>query len=189
MPEAVPCLRIESLQALEDVAHVLPSRCLFIGAWGLLLLETLLSSYLCYPGLLDETEGTDELQGIVFHGHLGTDGAGMALEGEVHEPGREDVILVMTEGYLVETMFRGKGEEEFAAVPGTEEAAWLACVGPFLEATVQQVKPDTQFSTELLKVSAGGLVRDVVHDDMGGLHGDVGLQQAAALCHEAAELQ
>ena len=55
------------------------------------------------------------------------------LEGDIHQESYEDIIHVMTQGYLIETIIHRKLEECLAAVPGTKETTGLAGIGGFIE--------------------------------------------------------
>ena len=50
----------------------------------------------------------------------------MPLEGQVHQRGVDDVVLMVPKGYLRAAQLLGNVEELFAALPGTEKAGGLA---------------------------------------------------------------
>ena len=92
------------------------------------------------------------------------------LESDIHQQGDEDIIHVMAQGNLIETIIYRKLEERLSAVPGTEETTGLAGIGGFIERTVQDMEPDAILSTVILKIRAVSLVRNIIHDDMSCFH-------------------
>ena len=81
-----------------------------------------------------------------------------------------DVVIVVTESHLVESVFCGKLEDEFASVPRTEKTTCLAPVGCLIEGCVQNVERHSELCAVLLNVRPFGLVRYIVHDDMDGFY-------------------
>ena len=49
----------------------------------------------------------------------------MSLEGEVHQSGMDDVVLMVPEGYLGATQFLSEIEQLLASLPGAEETGRL----------------------------------------------------------------
>ena len=169
VPQAVACLGVEAFELVEDLVHGGATGGLLVGTGCLLPEEAQLGCLGLNVGLADEAEGTDNGDGVVLEGEAGLHGLAVALVGDVHEEGGEDVVHVVAEGYLVEALTDGKGEEGLATIPGAEEAAGLALVGTLVEGAVQDVQPDAGLVAELLQIASVGLVGYVVHDDVGGL--------------------
>lgn len=49
----------------------------------------------------------------------------MSLEGEIHQSGMDDVVLMVAEGYLGATQFLSQIEQLLASLPGAEETGRL----------------------------------------------------------------
>lgn len=111
------------------------------------------------------------------------------LEGDIHQQGDEDIIHVMAQGYLVKTIIYRKLEERLASVPGTEEATGLAGIGGFIERTVQDMEPDAILSTEILKIRAVSLVRNIIHDDMSCFHFYMRFEDTGTLSQQPNQFQ
>ena len=111
------------------------------------------------------------------------------LEGDIHQQGNEDIIHVMAQGYLVKTIIYRKLKERLAAIPGTEEATGFAGIDGFIERTVQDMEPDAILSTEILKIRAVGLVRNVIHDDMSCFHFYMRFEDTGTLSQQPNQLK
>ena len=111
------------------------------------------------------------------------------LEGDIHQQGNEDIIHVMTQGYLIKTIIYSKLEERLAAVPGTEETTGLTGIGGFIERTVQYMEPDTILCTEILQIRTVCLVRNAIHDDMRRLHLDMRFEDTGTLSQQPNQFQ
>ena len=98
---------------------------LFVGALLQLFFIALLFGIGPDVGLLTETERPDDGEWHLAHAELDGHGGEMALEGEVHQGGVDDVVLMMTEGNLRTAKFLGQVEELLAALPGAEKAGGL----------------------------------------------------------------
>ena len=72
-----------------------------------------------------EAEWADYGEGHLLHAEFGGHGGEMALEGEVHQGGVDDVVLVVAEGNLGAAKLLSEVEELLAALPGAEEAGGL----------------------------------------------------------------
>ena len=114
---------------------------------------------------------------------------GRTLEGDIHQESYEDIIHVMAQGYLIETIIHCKLEKGLAAVPGTEETTGLAGIGGFIERTMQDMKFDAILCTKCLQIRTVGLVRDVIHNDMRRLYLNMRLIDAGTLSQEAQQFQ
>ena len=126
---------------------------------------------LTYRLLIDKAQRTYDGDRIMDHlQRRGHGGRCRTLVCDVHEPCGEDVILVMSQGHLVESVVSSKGEEGLAAIPSTKEAACLTLVGALIKMAVEDMKADAQVVTERLQKAAVGLIRHIVHDDMGCLY-------------------
>ena len=88
----------------------------------------------------------------------------------VHEPRSEDVILMMAEGYLVETSLDGKGEKSLAAMPRTQETTSLARISTLVKTGMENVKRQSSIATKPLKILCVCLIRNIVHDNMRSLN-------------------
>ena len=111
------------------------------------------------------------------------------LEGDIHQQGNEDIIHVMAQGYLIESMAYSKLEERLAAVPGTEEATGLSGNGGFIKRTMKDMELDAILCTEILQIRAVGLVRNVIHDDMSRLHFDMRFIDTGTLSQQTDKFQ
>ena len=96
-----------------------------VGALFQLFFITLLLGIGADVGLLTETERADDGERHLAHAEFGRHGGKMTLEGEVHQGGVDDVVLMMTEGNLRTAKLLGQVEELLAALPGAEEAGGL----------------------------------------------------------------
>ena len=126
----------------------------------------------------DKAEGADDGEGIVLHRHGGTHGVEGAFVEEVHEHGGKEVVLMMPQGNLVETMLHGKVEHSLTAIACTEEAAGLALIGAFVKGGVEDVQGDAKSIAELLHVGNVRLVGHIVHNHMYCLHLYGGLEDS-----------
>jgi hypothetical protein len=106
------------------------------------------------------------------------------LKGDIHQQGNEDIIHMMTQGYLVKTLAYRKFEESFASIPGTEKATGLTGIGRFIKRTMQDMEADAIFCTEILQIRAVGLVRNVIHDDMSRLYFDMRFKDTGTLSQQ-----
>ena len=132
-PKAMAGFGIQRLQPDEQIFHVRAVRTGFVGA-GLQLLP------IAPPlgdarqlGLGDETEWADDFHRKLRHLKTGRHRPEGALEGEIHQERLEDVVLMVSEGYLVAALFFGYGKKGLSARPRTEEAGGFAAVGRGVE--------------------------------------------------------
>lgn len=189
MPEAVADFGIEGLETAELGGHGGTAGGSLIGTAGFHLVKSFGLGNSTDIGLLDKAEGTDEGDGVVLKGELGLHGRCRAFKDEVHQEGREDVVLVMTQCNLVETIVLGEGEEGFTAVPGAEETAGLPGIGALVETAVENMKTNALFCTEVLEITPVAFIGDVVHNDMGGLYADSGFVDLRPGPEQTDELQ
>jgi hypothetical protein len=68
-----------------------------------------------------KTKRADDGKRHLPHTEQGRHGAEVSLEGEVHQCGMYDVVLMMPECNLVASYLLGKVEELLATLPGAEE--------------------------------------------------------------------
>ena len=139
--------------------------------------------------LMYETERTDNGKRIMFQRKTGLHGGMRTLEGDVHQQGNEDIIHVMSQGYLVKTIIYSKLEERLTSVPGTEEATGLSWISGFIERTMKDMELDAILSTEILQIRTVCLVRNVIHDDMSGLHFDMRFIDTGTLSQQTDKFQ
>ena len=145
-------------------------------------------------GFLTEAERADDGQRHLPHAEFGGHRGEMALKGEVHQGGMDDVILVMAQSDLRATQFLGKIEELFAALPGAEEAGGLlfalarrrtvSSSGTFVgsdfayvgsgETGGDDVQGDVEVVTERLEVGGVRFVMNILHPNVQGFDGEVG---------------
>ena len=96
-------------------------------------MKAFLLGYCFDVGFVGKTEGADNLEMVMIHLHERTHGLSFAFEGDIHQIGDDEVVVMMPEGYLIEAFFLRKKEEGFAPVPCTEEASRLSLVGALIE--------------------------------------------------------
>ena len=97
----------------------------FVRALLELFFIVMLRGILADVGFLTKSQRTDNGEGHFAHTKLNGHGREMALEGEVHQRGVDDVILMMTKRYLGATQILSEVEELFAALPGAEKTGGL----------------------------------------------------------------
>ena len=132
----------------------------------------------------DKAEGTYHGEGIVLHGHGGAHGVEGAFVEEVHEHGGKEVVLMMPQGYLIETVLNGKVKHGLTAISCTEEAAGLALVCAFVKRGVEDVQGDAKSIAELLHVGNVRLVGHIVHNHMHGLYPYGWFEDTGTPCHQ-----
>ena len=104
-----------------------------VWAQSFLLMKAFLLGYCFDVGFMGKAEGADNLEMVMIHLHKRTHGLCFAFEGDIHQIGDDEVVVMMPEGYLIEAFFLRKKEEGFAPVPCTEEASRLSLVGALIE--------------------------------------------------------
>jgi len=138
---------------------------------------------------MNQTEGTDDGKRIMLQPQARKHRGGRTLEGDIHQESNEDIIHVMGQGYLIETIIHRKLEKSLATVPRTEKTTGLAGIGGFIKGTVKDMELHPLLPAKLLEITAIGLVGNVVHDDMRCLYLDMRLVDADTACQHAHQLQ
>lgn len=138
---------------------------------------------------MSEAEGTDNLQVVMLHLHHRAHRLRLSLEGDVHQISDDEVIVMVAQGNLVETVVLREAEEGLAAVPCAEEASRLPRVCTLIEGGVDDMQWHVEIIAELLQIGAVCLVRYVVHDDMRRRHFYVRTEYPCSLCHQTSQHQ
>ena len=173
----------------EDGLHITAARGLLVRTQCLLLRELQLFCHLPDILLMNQTEGTDNGERIMLQPQTRKHRGGRTLEGDIHQESYEDIIHVMAQGYLIETITHRKLEKSLPAVPRTEKATGLAGIGGFIKGTVKDMEPDAILCTEILQIRTIGLVGNVIHDDMCRLYLDMRLVDAGTLRQHSHQLK
>ena len=133
MPKGISSFGIDSLKMMKEVCHGGTIGLFLVWAETLLLMEAFLLGYSFDVGFVGKAEWADNLEMVMIHLHERTHGLCFAFEGDIHQIGDDEVVVMMPEGYLIEAFFLRKKEEGFAPVPCTEEASRLSLVGALIE--------------------------------------------------------
>lgn len=184
MPHALACLGVQGAEGLGEAFHFRPSGSVFVGAGGYLTHQLGCGSMGCDVQFRNKAQGADDGEGIMLHGHGGTHGVERTFVEEVHEHGGKEVVLMMPQGNLVETVLYGKVEHSLTAIACTEEAAGLALVSAFIKRGVEDVQGDAKTVAELLHVGNVRLVGHIVHNHMHGLYPYGWFEDTGTLCHQ-----
>lgn len=184
MPHALACLGVQGAEGLGEAFHFRPSGSVFVGARSYLAHQACIGSIGRYVQFRNKAQGTDDDEGIMLHGHGGVHGVERTFVEEVHEHGGKEVVLMMPQGYLVETVLYGKVEHSLTAIACTKEAAGLALVGAFVKGGVEDVQGDAKSIAELLHVGNIRLVGHIVHNHMHGLYPYGWFEDTGTLCHQ-----
>ena len=115
----------------------------------------------------------------------------MSLEGEIHQGGMDDVILMMSQSNLGTAQLLGKIKELLAALPGAEEAGGLllalarrGTVGSGGERGGDDVEGDGETVAERLEVGGIRFVMNILHTDMEGFDCKAGNVNFGTTCQE-----
>ena len=103
---------------------------------------------------------------------------------EIHEHGGKEVVLMMPQGNLVETVLYGKVEHGLTAIACTKETAGLALVCAFVKGGVENVQGDAKSIAKVLHVGNVRLVGHIVHNHMHGLYLYGWFEDTGTLCHQ-----
>ena len=171
MPEGIAKFRVEFFELIIEVGDAF-ALCVVLE-WTLLA-QGFVLAFICEclnvcPGT--QTERTDDGKGHLLHLQQGRHGVEASLEGEVHQGGMENVVLMMAEGNLRTADFLCKVENQFAAVPGAEKARrFLLTGGSFgnVETGCEQVEGHIESLAEVLQVGGVRFVWDILHAHMNG---------------------
>ena len=132
-PKAIAGFGIQRLQPGKQLLHVRAVRTGFVGAGlELLPIATPLGDARQLD-LGDKAKGANDFHRKLRHLQTGRHRPEGALEGEIHQERLEDVVLMMSEGYLVAAFFFGYGKKGLAARPRAEEAGGFVAVGRGVE--------------------------------------------------------
>ena len=175
---------MQGAEGLGEAFHFRPSGSVFVGAGGYLTHKLGCGSIGRYIQFRNKAQGADDGEGIMLHGHGGTHGVERTFVEEVHEHGGKEVVLMMPQGYLVETVLYGKVEHSLTAIACTKEAAGLALVGAFVKRGVEDMQGDAKTVAELLHVGNIRLVGHIVHNHMHGLYPYGWFEDTGTLCHQ-----
>ena len=170
MPHALAGFGVHGAEVLGEAFHFRAAGSVLVGAGGDLAYQLGFGGMGCDVLFGDKAEGAYHGDGIVLHGHGGAHGVEGAFVEEVHEHGGKEIVLVMPQGNLVETLLYGKAEHGLTAIAGTEEAACAALVGALVEGGVKYVQGYAKGVAELLHVKDVRLIGHIVHNHMHGLH-------------------
>ena len=120
MPHALACLGVQGAEGLGEAFHFRAAGSVFVGAWGYLTHQLGCGSIGRNVPFRNKAQGTDDGEGIMLHGHGGAHGVERTFVKEVHEHGGKEVVLMMPQGYLVETVLNGKVEHSLTAIACTK---------------------------------------------------------------------
>jgi len=171
-PDGVDGVGIERLEGTDDIVH--------IRSMGLVLIRTELLLPMIAPelgiaaqiGLADKTERADHLHRELIHLQEGRDSANSALEREVHQEGMDDIVAMMTEGYLVAAPRLSHLKQGLAAIPGAEETMGLAMVGRGVEGGNVMNELYPTLLTERTEIVDIGAIADRIDRDVNRHHSD-----------------
>ena len=184
MPHALAGFGVHGAEGLSKMFHFRPLGSVFIGTGGHLTHQLGCGSMGCNVPFRNKAQGTDDGEGIMLHGHGGTHGVERTFVEEVHEHGGKEVVLMMPQRNLVETMLHGKVEHGLATIAGTEEATCAALVGALVERGMKYVQRYAKGIAECLHVQDVRLVGNIVHNHMHGLHVYRWLEYAGTSSHQ-----
>lgn len=170
MPHALACLGVQGAEGLGEALHFRAAGSVFIGTGGHVTHQLGFGGMGCDVLFGDKAEGAYHGEGIVLHGHGGAHGVEGAFVEEVHEHGGKEIVLMMPQRNLIETMLNGKVKHGLTAIAGTEEATRAALVGALVERGVKYVQGYAKGIAELLHVRDVRLVGHIVHNHMHGLN-------------------
>ena len=170
MPHALAGFGVQGAEGLGEAFHFRAAGSVLIGTGEDLAHQLGFGGMGCDVLFGDKAEGADDGEGIVLHGHGGAHGVEGAFVEEVHEHGGKEIVLMMPQGNLVETMLYGKVEHGLATIAGTEEATCAALVGALVERGVKYVQGHAKGIAERLHVQDVRLIGHIIHNHMHGLH-------------------
>ena len=184
MPHALAGFGVQGAEGLGEALHFRAAGFVFVGTGDYLAHQMGFGGMGCDVLFGDKAEGTDDGEGIVLHGHGGAHGVEGAFVEEVHEHGGKEVVLMMPQRNLVETLLHGKAEHGLATIAGTEEATCAALVGDFVERGMKYVQRYAKGIAECLHVQDVRLIGHIVHNHMHGLHVYRWLENTRTLSHQ-----
>ena len=117
MENRIANLRVQVLQLCEKVGGSSSVSVMFV--WTLLPLSLIMMSLGIGADVsfVAETERSDNGQRHLLHAQLGRHGREMTLEDKVHQGGMNDVVLMVTKGYLGTSKSLGGIEQLLATLP------------------------------------------------------------------------
>ena len=184
VPHALAGFGVQGAEGLGEAFHFRAAGSVLVGTGGDLAHQLGFGGMGCYVLFGDKAEGADDGEGIVLHGHGGTHGVEGAFVEEVHEHGGKEIVLMMPQRNLVETMLYGKAEHGLATIAGTEEATCAALVGALVEGGVKYVQGYAKGIAECLHVQDVRLIGHIVHNHMHGLNTDRRSEDTRTLSHQ-----
>ena len=125
MPDRVSGLFAELLHVLEEGLRRGAIGVVRVGAELDLFLVVMLLGILAYVVFLTEAQRADDGEGHLSHLELGRHRREVALKGEIHQGGMDDVVLMMAKGYLRAVELLRQIEKLLAALPRAEKAGGL----------------------------------------------------------------
>ena len=184
VPHALAGFGVQGAEGLGEAFHFRAAGSVLVGTGGDMAHQLGFGGMGCYVLFGDKAEGADDGEGIVLHGHGGAHGVEGAFVEEVHEHGGKEIVLMMPQRNLVETLLYGKAEHGLATIAGTEEAVCATLVGALVEGGVKYVQGYAKGVTERLHVQDVRLIGHIVHNHMHGLHVYRWPEDTRTLCHQ-----
>ena len=174
-PDTRPGLRIHGGNLVKQFPDVCTVGVVFVRTVLFLFLIAFVFCHLHEVALFYHAKRTDDGQRHLAHPELGGHTAEMALVKQSHQCGMQNVILMMPQGYLVETEFLRQIEQHLPAIPRAEKARGFALVGGGVETGHTHMEPDTQLMAEILQITDIALVFYVLHPHMQRFHFEAGM--------------
>jgi hypothetical protein len=175
---------VQGAERLGEALHFRAAGSVLVGAGGDLAYQLGFGGMGCDVLFGNKAEGADDGEEIMLHGHGGAHGMEGTFVEEVHEHGGKEIVLMMSQGNLVEAMLYGKAEHGLATISGTEKAACAALVGALVKRGVKYVQRYAKRVAELLHVQDVRLIGHIVHNHMHGLNMYRWLEDTRTLCHQ-----
>ena len=125
MPNAVSGLWIHTFHEGKEFSGSSSVGIAFVRTFLPLLLIVMSIGIGLNISFLAQAQRADDSERHLLHAKFSGHGREIALKGEVHQGGMDDVILMVAQSNLRAAQLLGKVEELFAALPGTEEAGGL----------------------------------------------------------------
>jgi len=102
---------------------------------------------------------------------------------QIEQGGVEDVVHVVTEGYLVEAVLLSEVEDGLPSLPRAEEAGCVATVGRCVERGGKYVEWDAETLGELAELLDAAFVFNVLHSHVNGFCSESWNEDALTVCY------